>query len=249
MMPKRRVIVIQNDESWNDFLQEAFEDTLSLPEIVRSSKEALPLLREGRPDVVFVNPLLLTPVLSATLRALRTSDTNCRTFQLGLETEASSLPLAGIFDGKFGKTSEGLDEFQKTLSFHLPVPEVIKVLVADDEPGVGEAFREYFEGRTKPVVKVEVAKNGIEAEEKVEKITPDVIVLDIKMPERDGREVYRNLKKKEKLPPTIVFFDIVAAEEVLEIRRLGNAAFVEKGSRSSQMPEMSALIRKMAYFG
>lgn len=76
------------------------------------------------------------------------------------------------------------------------------------------------------------------------------MVMDIKMPVKDGRQLYRDLKEKDKLPPTIVFCDLIAPEEVLYFRQWGTRpAFVEKGAPSSSMPAMAALIKKLSYFG
>lgn len=245
-MPKRRLIVLQNDQAWSNYLIEAFNDTPSTPEIVTSAAAALPVIRQGKPDVVFANPSLLTAPLTAALRMHRTSNADFRVFRLGFNPESAALYP---FDDSFNEIPPGLFDFQKQLAHHLPLPDPIRLLIVDDEPDIGEIFRDYFDHRTQPTFLVETAKNGLEAEEKIQKQPPDVLILDIKMPERDGRELYRELRRKESAPPTIIFFDLVSSDEVLEIRKWGSPAFVEKGSRSSAMPEMSALVKKLAYFG
>jgi DNA-binding response OmpR family regulator len=246
-MLKRRIVVLGNDETWNQYLKEAFEDTASRPELTQSAQEALPLLRQGNPDVVFVASSLITKPLGAALAGQRGMNPQFRIFLLG-PMPREAVPLFS-FDEAFGETPPGLFEFQKKLTQHLPLPDPVRLLVVDDEPGVGEIFRDYFDHRTNPSFVVDVALDGLEGEKRIGQEPPHVLVLDIKMPGRDGRELYRELKKREKLPPTIVFFDLVSADEVLEIRRWGNPAFVEKGSQASGMPEMASLIKKLAYFG
>src|SRR3990167_9481794 len=118
-MPKRPIVVIQNDESWNEFLIEAFEDTLSIPQIARSVQEALPMIQRGHPDMVLANPALLSRPLIAALQMHRSSNENFRTFQLGPAPEGS---LLFRFDGRFHSTPS-LSDFQKELSEHLPLPE------------------------------------------------------------------------------------------------------------------------------
>lgn len=245
-MPKRRIVVIQNDQAWNDYLIEAFNDTPSEPEIFTTAQAALPVIRQGNPDVVFANASLLTAPLVAALRMHRTANADFRAFRLGFNAESAS---AYPFNDSFNEIPPTLYDFQKQLAPNLPLPEPVRLLIVDDEPGVGEIFRDYFDHRTKPIFIVETAQNGLEADEKIRKACPDVLILDIKMPQRDGRELYRGLKQKGSAPPTIIFFDLVSSEEVLEIRKWGNPAFVEKGSRSSAMPEMAALIKKLAFFG
>lgn len=244
-MPKRRIIVIQNDEAWNNYLIEAFEDTPSTPEIIHTTQDALPIIRQGKPDVVFINPKLCNKPLEVALQANRQSNREFRLFRLGKSSETSALCP---FDDGFDEVPQSLHDFHKKLIQHLILPDPIRMLVVDDDPEVGEVFRDYFDHRKDPGFMVETAQDGNEAEEKLGKDSPHVLILDLKMPERDGRELFRDLKKQEKLPPTIVFFDAVSADEVLEIRKWGSPAFVEKGSQSSSMPVMSALIKKVIYF-
>lgn len=245
-MPKRKVVVLENQEAWNRYLIEAFCDTPSTPEIARTAQEALPLIRQGNPDVVFSNGSLLTQPLTAALQTNRTRNAHFRAFHLGPAAGASSVYP---FDGSFKEIPPSLYDFHKELVAHLPLPNPLRLLVVDDEPDIGEVFRDYFEHRTQPEFIIETARDGMEAEKQIEKNPPHVLILDIKMPVRDGREVYRELKQRQTLPPTIVFFDAVSSDEVLEIKRWGNPAFIEKGSPSSTMSEMSVLIRKIAYFG
>ena len=69
------------------------------------------------------------------------------------------------------------------------------ILVVDDDPGVLTLIRTIFrtEGWS-----VDTARNGREAIEQLEHRTaePDVIVLDLMMPEIDGREFYRLARDK-----------------------------------------------------
>ena len=245
-MPKRKIIILQDEESWSHYLQEAFEDTSSSLVIGQSTQEALPLIRQGQPDVVFLNAKFLTQPLVAALRMHQSANAQFRVFRLDSAPEARSLYP---FDDGFNEIPATLYDFQKQLVQHLPLPDPIRLLVVDDEPEVGEVFRDYFEHRTHPTFVVETAPDGVEAEKKIQSSPPHVLILDIKMPERDGRELYRELKNRGETLPTIIFLDLVSSEEVLEIRKWGNPAFVEKGSRSSSMPEMASLIKKLAYFG
>jgi CheY-like chemotaxis protein len=69
--------------------------------------------------------------------------------------------------------------------------ENISVLCIDDEPDVIEILRNYLvpEG-----YKVFSASNGVDGLRLAEKLQPNVITLDIQMPEKDGWEVLRELK-------------------------------------------------------
>lgn len=240
----RQVTVLEDDENWIQFLGEVFENTSSCLQVARSAGEAVGPIQKGRPDLVFVNPALLTRPLVAALELHRTTNAGFRTFRLGAKAGATSpLPFDGVFD-----QLPSISEFLRAFVQRLPVPEKIRLLVVDDQPEIRDMFTDYFNGRTQPVFTVETARNGIEGEERIKLSPPDVLVLDLKMPEQDGRELYRRLKNNGSLVPTIIFFDAASADEVLEIRRWGRPTFVEKGSRSSAMPEMSNLIKKLVYF-
>src|SRR3954454_1028576 len=71
------------------------------------------------------------------------------------------------------------------------------VLVADDEKNIVQLARMYLqaEGFT-----VETAADGRETLEKVRQARPDLLVLDLMMPELDGWEVCRRLRKESDLP-------------------------------------------------
>ncbi len=71
------------------------------------------------------------------------------------------------------------------------------VLVADDERNIVQLVRMYLsnEGFT-----VETASNGRDALEKARRIKPDLLILDLMMPDIDGWEVCRQLRKESDIP-------------------------------------------------
>jgi CheY-like chemotaxis protein len=77
------------------------------------------------------------------------------------------------------------------------------VLVVDDEPVILELLSDLLGAQG---VKVETASNGVEALDRLEGGHYDAIVLDLKMPEMDGREVYERLKETNpEILPRILF--------------------------------------------
>lgn len=73
----------------------------------------------------------------------------------------------------------------------------LKVLVADDNPNVCEIIRLYFEQNQMDVLE---ARNGLEALQLARTELPDFIILDIMMPEMDGLEVCRQIRKDFNIP-------------------------------------------------
>ena len=76
-----------------------------------------------------------------------------------------------------------------------------RVLVVDDEPAVREALRRALalEGYS-----VDLAENGAEALRKVGPIDPDVVVLDVLMPEVDGLAACRRLRAEGNRVPVLM---------------------------------------------
>ena len=69
-----------------------------------------------------------------------------------------------------------------------------KILVIDDEPDVQTFFTTLLEDTG---YETAVAENGQEALEKVRNQRPDLITLDISMPETSGVRFYRDMKENE----------------------------------------------------
>src|SRR2546429_5952263 len=71
----------------------------------------------------------------------------------------------------------------------------VKLLLVDDEPALRELLRATFEGAD---VSVDEASSGQEAEERIRRRRPDVIVLDLRMPGMGGAELCERLQANEK---------------------------------------------------
>jgi DNA-binding response OmpR family regulator len=76
-----------------------------------------------------------------------------------------------------------------------------KVLVADDDQTVLMTARMFLEGKGYEVITVD---NGEDVIEKLNQQKPEVILLDVKMPGKDGFQVCREIKETEKTKDTIV---------------------------------------------
>ena len=67
------------------------------------------------------------------------------------------------------------------------------ILIVDDHPAVRRALRAAFEHQQGFTVCGE-AENGLDAIDQAKRLAPDLIVLDLRMPEMDGLQAARQLK-------------------------------------------------------
>src|SRR5580700_9170198 len=96
----------------------------------------------------------------------------------------------------------------------------LRVLVADDEPAAREKLVRLLSARADVEVIGEAA-TGLAAVEAVKRLKPDVVMLDVRMPEMDGFEVLDALGRGDDEPaPKIIFvtaFDQYAVQ-AFEVR-------------------------------
>jgi two-component system alkaline phosphatase synthesis response regulator PhoP len=80
-----------------------------------------------------------------------------------------------------------------------PEAEVVqsRVLVVDDEPKIIEVLKLYLE---KEGFQIASAANGRQALERAASYKPDIIILDLNLPDIDGLEVCRTLRKQSNVP-------------------------------------------------
>ncbi|GKX32259.1 DNA-binding response regulator [Vallitalea longa] len=73
---------------------------------------------------------------------------------------------------------------------------MIKMMIVDDEPLIRKGFTITIDWESYGIVIVGEAANGKEALVKIEKLEPDIIVTDIKMPIMDGIDLSKEITKK-----------------------------------------------------
>ncbi|MHC4483622.1 MAG: response regulator [Planctomycetota bacterium] len=112
----------------------------------------------------------------------------------------------------------------------------VKILIADDHKIVREGLCAMFEKQAEMEVAGE-AEDGITAIRLAHELRPDVIILDVNMPEMDGIEATRRLSKE--LPETkIVALTMFAKRAyVTKMLEAGASGYVLKGSPFSELAE------------
>jgi CheY-like chemotaxis protein len=114
-------------------------------------------------------------------------------------------------------------------------PRTINVLLVEDDPGdvlmTREAFEEHLHNRLDVVTDGAAALDYLRhAEPYTDAPRPDLILLDLNLPRRDGREVLQEIKADPDLQhiPVIVLTTSQAEEDVLRSYQLHANAYVTK---------------------
>ncbi len=77
-----------------------------------------------------------------------------------------------------------------------------KAIIVDDEPHARFRIKHLLKNHPE-ILKIGEARNGAEAIELIETSNPDIVFLDIQMPDMDGFEVVKNISKKKNQPHII----------------------------------------------
>ncbi|HZS23446.1 MAG TPA: HD domain-containing phosphohydrolase [Gaiellaceae bacterium] len=102
----------------------------------------------------------------------------------------------------------------------------MKILLVDDEPALRELLRATFESAD---VSVDEASSGEEAEARIRRRRPDVILLDLRMPGMGGVELCKRLKSAPRTASIpIVLLTGADPEEARRAQRAGATAVVRK---------------------
>ena len=108
----------------------------------------------------------------------------------------------------------------------------IRILIADDEPIIRLDLRELLTSLGYDVVGE--AADGRTAVELARKLKPDLVILDIKMPEVDGIDAAEVLHR-ERLAPVVLLTAYSERELVERARRAGVAGYLVKPFRESEI--------------
>jgi len=101
----------------------------------------------------------------------------------------------------------------------------IKILLAEDEASLGMIVKESLESRDFIVF---LATNGNEAFEMYQKEKPDILVLDVMMPKKDGFTLAKEIRLENKRIPIIFLTAKSQTSDVLEGFQLGGNDYLKK---------------------
>ena len=105
----------------------------------------------------------------------------------------------------------------------------IRLVVADDHPFILDGLDQLFRGEQDCEI-VARTSNGEEALAAVERYRPDILVLDVRMPQMDGIELLRRMRGTEISTRVVLLTASLEDARLLEAFRLGASGLVLKES-------------------
>ncbi|MEF3255626.1 MAG: chemotaxis response regulator protein-glutamate methylesterase [Deferribacterales bacterium] len=128
---------------------------------------------------------------------------------------------------------------------------MIKVLVVDDSAFMRKAIENMLK-KDPNIQVVGFARNGVEAIEMVQKLKPDIVTLDIEMPQMDGLTALRKILEVSNVPVIMVSsLTTEGAEATLKALELGAVDFIPKDKSFASLGIMKIedqLIEKVKTF-
>jgi DNA-binding NarL/FixJ family response regulator len=123
---------------------------------------------------------------------------------------------------------------------------VIRVFLVDDQTLVRKGIRSLL-SLLPDIEIVGEAVDGAEALRLIPSAAPDVVLLDIRMPEMDGLSVLRRLAEPGRAPHFIILTTFDDADALFEGARRAPADFCSRTFRSSSLPPRSARSQRGAW--
>jgi DNA-binding response OmpR family regulator len=118
----------------------------------------------------------------------------------------------------------------------------IKILLAEDEPSLGQIIKESLETRN---YEVTLCVNGVEALETYRQINPDILVLDVMMPEKDGFTLTGDIRSEDPDIPIIFLTAKSQVADVVEGFNLGGNDYLRKPfSMEELIVRINALLQR-----
>ncbi len=99
------------------------------------------------------------------------------------------------------------------------------ILIVDDEEKMRNLLSMMLERKG---FKVDKAVHGVNAMEKLEKNTYDIVISDIKMPEMDGRKLIQTMRESKILTPVVFITAFATIDSAVEMMQQGACDYVTK---------------------
>jgi PAS domain S-box-containing protein len=225
----RLVLVIDDDTDSRILLTHDLEESGARTITASTGEQGIRMAREFRPDIITLDLLLPGMTGWEILRALK-SDPGLQDIPVVIvsvvahEDRGSVMGAADVIEKPIDR-DELIAALRRTLS-ELPR----RILIVDDAPDARDLLSSYLENEG---AEIRTASDGLEALRVLESYTPDLVLLDLLMPNLDGIAVIKKLNEREpyRSIPVIVVTDKDLTAEEEECLSKSAMAVLRKGAR------------------
>lgn len=109
-----------------------------------------------------------------------------------------------------------------------------RVLFVEDEEALTSAYRRYFQQK----LTMAFAASGEAAVAQVETFQPDVLVLDMRLPDTDGVDLLRRLRAKRPGLPVVVTTSYASMQPLLGVMGLSHSGFLAKPFELAELEKL-----------
>jgi DNA-binding response OmpR family regulator len=99
-----------------------------------------------------------------------------------------------------------------------------RVLFVEDEPARRKSYERFFAGR----YELAFAGTGADGLRRLEAFTPDVLVLDLRLPDTDGIALLQTIRRSHPTLPVVVTTAYVSMEPLISVLKLEHSAYLVK---------------------
>ena len=99
-----------------------------------------------------------------------------------------------------------------------------RVLFVEDEAALRRTYKRFFTAR----YTVAFAASGTEARRQLQEFHPEVLVLDLRLPDTDGVTLLQEIRQSEPTLPVIVTTSYVSMEPLINVLDLGHSGYLVK---------------------
>jgi DNA-binding response OmpR family regulator len=99
-----------------------------------------------------------------------------------------------------------------------------RVLFVEDEQALATSYRRFFEGQ----YDMAFAGTGAEAMERLKTFEPEVLVLDLRLPDTDGIALLQRIREQRQTLPVIITTAYVSMEPLMQVLDMGHSGYLVK---------------------
>jgi DNA-binding NarL/FixJ family response regulator len=124
----------------------------------------------------------------------------------------------------------------------------VRILIADDDASIRRLLRRLIENHVDWIVCGD-ALNGNEAIGKAAELSPDVVVLDLAMPQMNGLQAAREISRtRPELPMLLLTVQQVSKELTTQAEHAGFRGAVSKSTGSEVIRGIETLLQQQSFF-